>query len=250
MKISLILDALILLIAGLTVFFAVRNGFVKTVQSTAVFILSIVITLLLRQPVASLLYKTQIPAKVEDSIVSVISGLLDTEAKEKEAVKEPADSSSGQEQEGPSFLQTALGALGIDAGQYRALIREKIDGTADGLREMLRASVVPKAVSVLIQVIAVVGLFIVSNLLLRLVFWLLRKVIESVGILRSANRVLGLVLGILLAVLRVLLFVTVVAALLNVSAISQLPVVSAFRIDETYLFRWIHSINPFNFIFG
>ena len=148
------------------------------------------------------------------------------------------------------IVKTALGALGIDAGQYRALIREKIDGTADGLREMLRASVVPKAVSVLIQVIAVVGLFIVSNLLLRLVFWLLRKVIESVGILRSANRVLGLVLGILLAVLRVLLFVTVVAALLNVSAISQLPVVSAFRIDETYLFRWIHSINPFNFIFG
>ena len=247
MTVSLILDALILLIAGLTVFFAVKNGFVKTVQSVAVFVLSIVVTLLLRQPVVSLLQRTSIPQSMENSVVSVISGLLDTEADSGENKDEPKASDSGEEE--PSFLQKAFSALGIDAGQYRDLLAEKAEGTAEGLRQKLCETVVPKAVSVFLQVIAVVALFIVSNILLRLVFLLLRKIIDSIGLLRSANRVLGLILGILLAVFRVLLFVSVVGALLNVSAVSQLPVFSSLHTEDTFIFRWIQSFNPLNAFF-
>ena len=243
MTVSLLLDALILLIAGLTIFLAWRRGLMKTVQSAAVFVLAVVITILLRQTVASWLYRSSLPQKAEDRIVSAVSALLDSET---ETGQDDRQDDAGS----PSFLHTALGALGIDEQHYLDLLQEKKTGTEESLRNALQEKVIPKTVSVLVQAIAVIGLFLVSTLALHLLFFLLRKLIDSVGALRAVNRTLGLIIGILLAILRVLLFITVVNALLRVSTISSLPVISSFHTEETYLFRWISAVNPFNFIFN
>lgn len=245
MTVSLVLDVLILLIAGLTVFLAWRRGFVKTIQSAAVFVLAIVITLLLRQTVASWLYRSSLPEKAEERITGVVSALLSGESE-----KGRETDRAGQPEDAPSFLQTALKALGIDEAQYRNLLQQKKAGTEESLRNALKETVIPKTVSVLVQAISVIGLFLVSALVLHLLFFLLRKLIESVGALRTVNRVFGLIVGILLAVFRVFLFVTVISALLRVSAISSLPVISAFHAEETWLFRWISGINPFNALFN
>lgn len=242
MTISLILDGLIVLIAFLTIFFAARRGFVRTIQSTVIFILSVILTLVLRQPATTLLKKTSLPQKMETSIVSVVSGLLDAD------IKDGAEPETPREQ--PTFLQAALPALGISEEVYGELLQDRISGASVNLQALLEKVIVPKTVDVLTQAIAVIGLFIIINLLLRLVFWLLRGLIESIGFLQSVNRVLGVILGIVLAAFRILLFVAVIGALLRVSAISELPVVSSFHIEETYLFRWIDSINPLNAFFS
>ncbi len=243
MTVSLILDALILLIAGLTIFFAWRRGLVKTIQSAAVFVLAVVITILLRQTVVSWLYRSSLPQKAEERIASAVSALLSNETETEQADRQ-------EETGSPSFLQTALSAIGIDEQHYRDLLAEKKAGTEESLRNALQEKVIPKTVSVLVQAIAVIAIFLVSALVLHLLFFLLRKLIDAVGALRAVNRVLGLIVGILLAVLRVLLFVTVVNALLRVSTISSLPVISSFHTEETYLFRWISAINPLNFLFN
>ena len=254
MTVSLILDAAIVLIAGLTIFFAVRHGFVRTVQSAVVFTLAVVVALVLRKPVAELLYRTSIPQAVENGVVSAVNGLLDPSRKEAEAGTEssvpPEESAGDGEKDEIPFLQNALAAIGVDADQYRELLREKANGTADSFRNLLSETVVPKVVSVVIQVISVVGLFLVSALLLHLIFLIIRRLVDSVGFLRAANRFLGLAVGILLAAFRVFLFAAAVGALLNVSAISSLPVFSSFRLEDTYLFRWVQAINPLNGFFS
>lgn len=243
MTVSLILDALILVIAGLTIFLAIRRGFLKTIQSGVVFLLSILITLLLRQTVAALIYNTSLPQNVQTRIEEAVSSLLGSDAQaEKPADKDPETA----EKSAPSFLQTALQTIGIDEEHYRNLLEEKKNGTVESLRSALNESVVPKAVNILVQAIAVIALFVVSNLLLRLLFWMLRSLIDAIPFLKATNRFLGVIAGILLAALRVFLFVAVVGALLRVSLIASLPVFSSFRTEDTFLFRWISAINPLN----
>ena len=75
---SAILDILIVVIIGVTILFAVKNGFVKTVLSAASFLIALVVAFLFVSPVRDAFLESGMAVKVrsavDESITSFVTG--------------------------------------------------------------------------------------------------------------------------------------------------------------------------------
>ena len=99
---SAILDILIVVIIGVTILFAVKNGFVKTVLSAASFLIALVVAFLFVSPVRDAFLESGMAVKVrsavDESITSFVTG------------------ASAEQEELPEFL-TKLEFIGIDRAE-------------------------------------------------------------------------------------------------------------------------------------
>ena len=99
---SAILDILIVVIIGVTILFAVKNGFVKTVLSAASFLIALVVAFLFVSPVRDAFLESGMAVKVrsavDESITSFVTG------------------ASAEQEELPEFL-TKLEFIGIDLAE-------------------------------------------------------------------------------------------------------------------------------------
>lgn len=237
MKISIILDLAILLIAGLTIALSAYKGMLRSIRSILVFAISVLLVILLRVPVANALEKTKLPEKAETGVSSVIDELLKTD----NASEEP--SSDAQK------LMSYLEGIGLDADEYRQIINDKVSSSKDSLRETLTGKIAPRVAELSVQVTAVLLIFFASTIVFNILFALLTRMIRKIDILKKTDRVLGLIIGFFLAAFRVLLFVAAVQTIMNLSFFQGIPFLSELNAGDTYLFRWIAAINPLSFLF-
>ena len=71
-----VLDILIVVIAGLTVFFAVKNGFVKTVLSAASFIISLIVAFTLVGTVRDAFLDSALAGSVREAVNASITSFV------------------------------------------------------------------------------------------------------------------------------------------------------------------------------
>lgn len=230
---SFLLDLIIVLIAAVTIFFAVKNGFVKTVLSALSFLIALAAAFILRAPVVAILEQTPISENMTESVETVLTDL----------VKENASSSlSSLIEDSGSSLHALLDTVGVEHEDLKAWLSERSEKSDDDLLTPLAERLAPKLTHALLNAIVFPVLFIVSLIVLKLASALLTGLTERIGALKFANKTLGLIIGILLAVFRVILFCVIVQLLLNVLNATGRPAPLDITREDTMLFKLITSI--------
>lgn len=231
-------DLLILLIAVLSVLVAWKRGFIKTFISAVSVLVALVLTVLFTVPVANALEQTDAANAVRTRIEETLDGLAseNTDGDTKQLASDPN-----------SPLKPLLEAVGIDGAEFDHWLTEKQSLSKAAFREALVTYVAAPVTSLLFRALSALALFCGSLLLLKLASVLLSGVIEKIPFLREANHALGVVLGCVLAVLRIFVFCFVLRALLNASAFAGLSFLSAIDPEKTFLFRLLTDSALFRF---
>lgn len=232
---SLILDLLILLIAGLTIFFAARNGFVKTFLSTASTLIALIIVFLFTAPLTNALLQTPLADAIHNNTEAFVDQLVEEQG---------AEDSYALASDRNSALYPLLESVGIDGERFSRWVGEQESSLKEQFHEKLVAYIADYVTPLLLRACSVALLFFGSFLVLKLLSVLLTGVIEQIPLIRSANRFLGLVLGVLLALIRVFLFCAVVRILLDTASLAGWSSLAGLDPDRTVLFRLLGKI-PF-----
>lgn len=229
---SFLLDVIIVLIAALTIVFAVKNGFVKTVLSALSFVIALTAALLLRGPVVSLLEKTPIPEKIEAGVENVLSDILVKEDRPLEKLISEEDSP----------IQNALCLVGVGHEELTEWLNGEKDRSDEGLFAPFIEHVSPKISNALLTAIVFPALFLLTMLACRILGAVLTGLSDHIGALRFANKTLGLIVGIVLAAFRVLLFCAAAQMLLNAAGAAGWEWSSAFTPGDTILFKAVTEL--------
>ena len=232
---SLLLDLILLLIAGVTIFLAAKRGFVKTLLSTASTLVALVIVFLFTSPLTNLLESTSLPEAVRTNTASVIDSLVE---------QQDAGDSQSLASDRDSELYALLEGIGIDSESLSNWVAEHENMVKEEFRDELVDFIADSVTPMLLSAISVAILFFGSYIALKLLSILLTGVVEKIPFVRGANHLLGVVLGVVLALIRILIFCTVVRVLLNTSLFSGWSALAGIDPDKTLLFRLFGSI-PF-----
>ncbi len=235
-----ILDIIIVVIAVLTVYFAVKNGFVKTLLSASSFLLAVIITVLLLSPVKTAFMKTTAAADLRERVESSIDQILVNNGIED--VEALIDSESKH-----SDIALLLDKVGINEDELSLQFDQwKTEAGAD-LRERLIDYIAEPVVNAFVTVSAVALLFFGSIILLKIAAYVLDKLFK-LPILKTANKLFGLLLGIILAIVRIYLFCLMIKLLLPYGQALGVSMISSINPEGTLLFRLFYNLNIFDFL--
>ncbi len=235
-----LLDIIVVVIAVATIYFAVKNGFIKTLLSASSFLLAVIITALLLSPVKTAIKETDwadnLQVKVEESIEGM---LADDNIQDIEEL--------AKEEENPGTLVMILDKVGIDHNTLADKFEEWKAETGGNLKQRFVDYVSTPIVNGTITVVAVVALFFGSLIILKLTTFILDKVF-NLPVLKTANKLFGFLLGILLAGVRVYLFALLVKLILPFGQSVGVEFLKNLNPDATLLFKVFYNFNLFSFL--
>lgn len=234
---SWILDVIILLIIGFTVYFATKNGFVKTAMSMLSFALAVLITALLVTPVTNAFMESSLGDSVTEKIAPVTEQFVRDTLSATELDSGVVDN---------AVVEKLCSVTGIDPDE----LLEKLNDRGDAADTAV--SIIDKVTSVVVRtvvtVIAAVIIFVISLILLFIATRVLDKV-AKLPFLKSANKLLGFALGVVLALVRICLFCGAVKLLMDYSPLIGNDFISSLDAEKTLLFGIFSGINIFGFVF-
>ncbi len=186
MSASLILDIIFFVIALIIILKYTIEGFLKSVLNFARLALSVVLAIVLRNPVAELFNKLFMKGTVVNWVNGSILKSLNGEGSTIDFV--------GIYKQNPDFYTKVLARFGIDTVVLDEQMENLTVETAPELAETIGTAIA----TMLSTILAVLIVFILSMLILTLVFKLLNCVTKISGI-KIVNRVLGVALGVAIA---------------------------------------------------
>ncbi len=232
---SFILDIAIIAIIALTVYFAAKNGFVKTAISAVSFILAVALTAMFASPLAEYLKESSVGKSVETAVEDAITNAL-------------VDTSLGVDGllEGKSEDFNKLVAVsGMSLEELSAWYHNNVADTQKG-ESILASRIAEPITDITATAIAIILLFIGTQILLAIIARLL-NLVAKLPIIRTANKALGILLGIILALLRVCLFCFVIGLLIENSAFLNSDFLASLETEKTLLFKVFNEIDIFSF---
>jgi uncharacterized membrane protein required for colicin V production len=237
-----ILDIIIVIIAALTIYFAYKRGFIRTLLSASSFLIAIVLTVLLLSPVKAALMNTSLADNVRDRVEIEINGIIT-----RNGIKD-VEELVGKDAKSNEFTDI-LDKIGIEKEDLNAKINEwKADnGVQTSLKERLIDYIADPVVDTIITVAAIVLIFFGSIILLKITAYILDKVCK-LPILRTANKLLGVLMGIVLALVRIYLFVIIIKLMVPNGNALGIGILTDINPDKTLLFKLFYDFNIFNFL--
>ena len=232
-----LLDIAVLAIIGLTMFFAVKNGFIKTLISTLSFAICILVTVLFVSPLSNALQKTGIAEKVNQTTAENISHYIFDGSLG--GVEDLLDGKS----EG---FNTLLKIAGTDKDAVKSWYAQNVGAGEDGSYKLAEKISSP-IVSVLSTLVAVIILFFGTKLILFFISRLLDG-FARLPVLKSFNQLFGVLLGIVLAAVRVALFCFAIKILTENSQFIGSDFISKLDPEKTVLFKFFYRFDLFGFI--
>lgn len=232
---SFLLDLIIIAIAAFTIYFAAKNGFVKTAISAISFVLAIVVTSMFATPLANTLKETSIADTVETATTEAITNALINDPVGVEGLLD------GKSEEFNKLLTLAQ----IDKSELAAWYESNIVNSDNGT-SLIASRIAEPIVDIVATTVALIVLFIGTQIVLSIAAFFLNRV-ASLPILRTANKALGIVLGVVLALLRVCLFCFVMNLLIENSAFIGNDFISGLNPESTFLFEMFSKIDIFAF---
>lgn len=232
---SFLLDVIIIAIIGITVYFSAKNGFVKTAISAVSFILAVAVTAMFASDLADKLKDTAIAETVETSAKEAITDALVAENIGIDGLLE------GRSDEFNSLLAIA----GIESNDLKAWYSENIAGDKSG-EALLAERIAEPITDILAMLLAIIILFVGTQIILSVVAYFLNK-LANLPVLRTANKGLGIALGIILSVFRVCLFCFAVNILIENAAFLNNDFINGLNPENTLLFNLFNQIDIFAF---
>lgn len=238
---NVLLDIAIVLILALSVVSAAKKGFFKTLLSGTAFLLAVIVTLIFVAPLRDAMLgsglHTGIREGIRDSVHETVSSAVG------HAVED------GQNTVTAIFesekLTSVIKAVGIDPDELRQSLdlHDTAEAAITKLADDLTVGLARLAVGALAAIILLVG----SYIALKLLAVLLTAVCQ-LPLLKQANSLLGLLLGGVLGLIRVLMFVSVIRMLLPVMQTSGSAFLSAVDPARTLLFAFFENLDLLSFL--
>ncbi len=232
---SWFLDIAIVLIFAITVFFAAKNGFIKTLISAVSFILAIIITATLCTPLAEFLKTTPIAESIEEA----------TEEKITEFILDGAGDTDGLIEGKSSDFNTLLTISGIEKEEIKTWYAENVVDV-ENKESALAKKIAEPIINVIATAASIIILFVGTQILLSVLSRVL-NIIAKLPVLRSCNKALGIVLGVILALFRVFLFCFIMRLFIENADFLGSDFISALKPENTFLFNIFYNINIYSF---
>lgn len=229
------LDIIVALIIGLTVYFAAKNGFVKTAISAVSFIIAIAVTAALAGPLAEIIKETPVANTVEAATEEQITNIL---LEGSHSIDELID---GKSEEFNTFIAIA--------GLEKAELSEWYSDNAENDKKaesVIAQKIAEPIIDTVALLVAILVLYIGSQIVLSVLTFFLDK-IARLPVLKSCNKLLGIILGAALAVVRVCLFCFVVEILIENSAFLGSDMLAGLKPENTLLYKFFSEIDIFSF---
>ena len=231
---SFLLDFIIIAIIAITVYFAAKNGFVKTAISALSFIIAIAVTAAFASPLADALKEAPFAETVEAAVTDMVKDSIFDEKGLEQFVN--------GESEG---LNSILSLAGVEKNDFI----EWYNGTdASGEDVLTQASqfIARPIIDAIAMLAAIVLLYIGTQILLSIAAFFLNK-LASLPILRTANTGLGILLGVILALFRVFLFCFAMNLLIENASFLDSEFLAGLNPESTFLFKLFGDADVFSF---
>lgn len=194
-----VIDVLLIVVFGFLVFRGWWRGFVKSVFSLGRLILSFLITILLGPSFAGWIDKTFVNPPVYESVFKKFSEI----ASDVTATAEGGVNALIEKV--PTSFRGYLDLESVDvSADVHALAEEWSHTVADGIS------------GVIASVIGYILLFVLAFILLTVAIFIIGKCIDLIPFVRTADKLLGLAVGVVNGVLAVMLLSSVLGAILGV----------------------------------
>lgn len=229
------LDLIIIAIFALTVFFATKNGFVKTAISAVSFIVAIVITFCFAGTLADAIKTTTIADKIEAA----------TEQKIEDVILENSISAVELIDGKSEAFNMLLAVSGVESGELEEFYNSLENKSFTPAKRIAKKLSEP-IINTVALIISVILLYFGTKILLAIVASVLDK-IAKLPILKTYNKLLGVLLGILLAIVRISLFCFVAGVLIKNADFLGSDYISALNPENTLLFKLFSNLNIFGF---
>ncbi len=223
-----IIDIALLAVFILTIVFAAKRGFFKSLFDLAAYVIAVVAARLVSVSVSPPIFRQYFSPSIETQLVKQLDGAsaMDYGEKIEAALSSIPDSLSGM-----------LTMIGIDKDEIAARL-SSTQLTSDNLVATLMDKVISPVVTALLQMLIFVLLAVVFRLLLQIVVRLCDGVIKKLPAINKMNTALGGVLGAVKGVFVVLLVALIVGA--AASMIQYEPFVQAA--DNSLIMKAVRSI--------
>jgi uncharacterized membrane protein required for colicin V production len=217
------------------VFFAARNGFVKTLISAVSFILAIVITATFTTPLADYLKTTPIAETIETA----------TEEKITDFILEDAVNVDGLINGDSEKFNKLLSITGINKGELSKWYSENVIDVTNKESALAKHIATP-IIDITATATSIVLLFIGTQILLSVLSRVL-NIIAKLPLLRTCNKFLGFLLGVVLAMFRIFLFCFIMNLLIENADFLGSDFISALEPENTLIFDKLQNINIYSF---
>ena len=211
-----------------------KRGFIRTVINLIGYAVSAVLAYFLSQPLATFIFD----AFFRKGSVDMINGEL-TKLSGGQSVSSLLDSAFAAIPERVMALASSyVGPL----DEIKASIAASAPTTADVAAAVVEQVIGP-IVTIMIQSFAFLILFIVFCILVKIITKAL-KIIDKLPVIGTANAVLGLVVGLVQAVIFLFIFTSAVSLVIQMSG-NQMDVVNSEIVGQSHVFKAIYNMNPF-----
>jgi uncharacterized membrane protein required for colicin V production len=234
---SIMLDLLPILLIVLGAIFGMRQGFIRVVFGRLRRLTSLALAAILARPVGSWVKDEFLLAPVTGKIKEFLADALGAEL----------SGATGEEMASnlPAALRGVLNLLRIDISEAAA----DAEAAGGNLLEQFASRIAEPAARFLGVLLAFVALYFLCRIFLRLLVSVVDMIFKLPG-LRILNSLLGLVFGLLFAVLYSWLLVTALGYVGDLLANGDVRFFAGFDIEKTYIAKYFYSFRPIEFIFS
>jgi uncharacterized membrane protein required for colicin V production len=234
------LDISLIAIVLVTVLVYWHRGLIRSLMGAAKTVMAIILTYCFGDAARDWLYSYQIQPAVRDFVHQRLEQLAG-EGRETYDLSSVLDTV-------PSWMQSLLQLFHVDIEALETKYAAVTDGSYAQLEEFC-VSVSDPVVSFVSAALGYAGVFLVALLLMSVLAFLLGK-LADLPVIRTCDRALGLILGLLCAVLFSSLYVLLLYTLLGWWEVTHPQILFSEGFDKTWLFQYAYQFNLFRFLFG
>lgn len=199
---GIILDIVIIAIIALSIFLGYRKGLVKIAVKLCAFLIAIIVSIVFYKPVSNIIINnTQLDEKIESAIIENGSIKIEEDEETQNYAQEQEE-----EQTNESFLENVQGY---------------VDETITETQNELVRKAAKEISGRLINIIIIVGLFIITRLILILLV-LISDVITNIPIIKQFNKLGGILYGIIRGLLLIYAILAIVFLVVSISGNSNI----------------------------
>ncbi len=235
---NIVIDLIIAAIIVFNVILGWKQGFVKMALKSLVLVLALIAAFAFVNPVRNYVLETEYAKNWQDKIHGSVITVLDNVSEEQQ--------DEATEDESAGKITSLLSALGVEVEDIRNDIEQWKENKSDEIKESIASKIAPMLLKAAVTFGSFITIFAAVYVLAAVAVFLLDKFTE-LPVLKQANTLLGIAVGVVLAVAEACVFVSLVQMLLPVSALDG--IFANFSPESTYLFRLFGTFNIFRMLF-
>lgn len=205
---GIILDIILIAIMAISILFGYKRGLIKVAVKLCAFLIAVIVTLVFFKPVSNIIINN---TKLDENIENII---IENGTKELE---------EGNEEEQKNLLDN---------------MQEYVDNTVTQAQNEIVESAAKEISIRLINILAIIGLFIITRLIL-IALVLISDLITNIPVIKQFNKLGGIIYGIIRGLL--LIYVMLAIAFLIVSMTANSNILSA--IEGSILTKFMYGNN-------